>query len=107
MQVIVLDPVVMSMVAVLTSNLTVECHNPDLQTIQPVVIASSRFQSSGIRSTQSAVIAESQALLETIAIPGTNNRKDKQKHIRLISYKRYLELYTNSMETIYLSLSAR
>ena len=78
LQVIVIDPVVMSMHGPASGESqaaggggAASCADHDYETIQPIVVASAKFGFQGVTAKKSAIIAETQALYETISIPST------------------------------------
>ena len=50
------------------------CEDHDYENIRPIVIASAKFGIRSLDTDKSAIIAETQSLFETLAIPGSVSR---------------------------------
>ena len=70
-QVIVMEPVVMTMSVDHGQVQADSCHHHDYENIRPIVIASAKFGLRSLDTQGSAIIAETQSLFETISIPGS------------------------------------
>ena len=66
-----MEPVVMSMSEELKEHSSDSCDDHDYENIRPIVIASAKFGIRSLETDKSVIIAESQSLFQTIAIPGS------------------------------------
>jgi len=73
-EVIVMEPVVMSMTEVPSKKSGDSCDEHDYENIQPIVIASAKFGIRRLQADKSSIIAETQSLFETISIPASQTK---------------------------------
>ena len=69
-----MEPVVMTMVDTHDPVITDSCEDHDFENIRPIVIASAKFGIRSLETDKSAIIAETQSLFETLAVPGSVTR---------------------------------